>query len=186
MALPGVPAIKALADTANFAITAEPYLAQLYTLPRDVLTALTSSPDAVKNLFIDTNPLVSALFFSLVVGAITLVVAQVNHNFSQIDRLWSILPVVYLLHYDLYARATGIPSARNDLALLWSTVWGSRLTYNFWRKGGYKKGEQDYRWPIIEQQIGSVGMAVLNATFISWMQSVRTQTSSNCAGDQTF
>lgn len=25
-------------------------------------------------------------------------------------------------------------------------IWGSRLTYNFYRKGGYQKGEEDYRW----------------------------------------
>ena len=26
------------------------------------------------------------------------------------------------------------------------TVWGLRLTYNFYRKGGYKKDVEDYRW----------------------------------------
>jgi steroid 5-alpha reductase family enzyme len=32
------------------------------------------------------------------------------------------------------------------------TLWGLRLSYNFYRKGGYNiipwKGEEDYRWKI--------------------------------------
>ena len=34
-------------------------------------------------------------------------------------------------------------------------MWGSRLTYNFARKGGYSfppwKGEEDYRWVIVRK-----------------------------------
>jgi steroid 5-alpha reductase family enzyme len=32
-----------------------------------------------------------------------------------------------------------------------TTLWGLRLTYNFWRKGGYKKGGEDYRWAYIRK-----------------------------------
>ncbi len=31
------------------------------------------------------------------------------------------------------------------LAWLLSSVWGCRLTYNFWRKGGYRLSFEDYR-----------------------------------------
>ena len=29
------------------------------------------------------------------------------------------------------------------------TLWGLRLTYNFYRKGGYDLSEEDYRWRIV-------------------------------------
>lgn len=36
-----------------------------------------------------------------------------------------------------------------------ATVWGVRLTYNFWRRGGYAwppwEGEEDYRWEQLRQ-----------------------------------
>ena len=59
------------------------------------------------------------------------------------DQIWSISPVVYAWYFchiaDYHPRLI-------VLALLIS-VWGARLTYNFYRKGGYN-GEEDYRWPV--------------------------------------
>jgi steroid 5-alpha reductase family enzyme len=52
-----------------------------------------------------------------------LVSAEVNRNYSQVDRLWSILPTVYIAHFDLFARLTDVPHQRIDLALLFSTLW---------------------------------------------------------------
>lgn len=60
-----------------------------------------------------------------------------------VDQIWSISPVVYAWYFthmsDYHPRLIA-------LALLIS-VWGARLTYNFYRKGGYN-GEEDYRWPV--------------------------------------
>jgi steroid 5-alpha reductase family enzyme len=47
------------------------------------------------------------------------------------------------------------------------TIWGIRLTYNYWRKGGYKKGEEDYRWAVVKKRYGDVMFQLLNATFIA-------------------
>lgn len=34
------------------------------------------------------------------------------------------------------------------------TIWGLRLSYNFWRKGGYWIGGEDYRWIRVRQWFG--------------------------------
>jgi steroid 5-alpha reductase family enzyme len=46
-------------------------------------------------------------------------------------------------------------------------AWGIRLTFNFARKGGYKPGGEDYRWPILREKLGPLWYQVFNFTFIS-------------------
>jgi len=36
------------------------------------------------------------------------------------------------------------------------TLWGLRLSYNFWRKGGYWVGGEDYRWVRVRQWFGAL------------------------------
>jgi steroid 5-alpha reductase family enzyme len=57
------------------------------------------------------------------------------------------------------------------------TLWGSRLSYNFYRKGGYSiipwKGEEDYRWKIMRQHPilkGRIRFGLFNLFFISFYQ----------------
>ncbi|KAF2664071.1 DUF1295-domain-containing protein [Microthyrium microscopicum] len=173
MALPGAPAIKALSDSASWAVSARPYVvAQLPTLANKTWDAATTSLNALHLLYVDTNPFVLGLGFSIAAGAVFFVLAEINKNYSQVDRMWSILPAFYILHFNIWARQSGIPHARLDLAVLWSAIWSVRLTYNFWRKGGYTIGHEDYRWPIIKEQIGPVAMSIFDLTFISFGQSV--------------
>ncbi|KAJ3363520.1 hypothetical protein HDU91_002958 [Kappamyces sp. JEL0680] len=52
---------------------------------------------------------------------------------------------------------------------------GCRLTFNFWRRGGYHKGEQDYRWPIlykIFQDYPPIAWHMFNFWFISLYQNL--------------
>lgn len=172
MALPGVPAILSVSDCASWAKTAEPYLSQLTDLPNAILKSSQISSQAVLNLYADTNPALSAFAFSIFAGAVFLVVAEINKNYSQVDRCWSILPFAYVLHFDIWARQNGIPHVRNDLATLCFGLWSARLTRNYYRKGGYSVGSEDYRWAIIKNKIGGLAMFVLNVTFISFIQSV--------------
>ena len=48
----------------------------------------------------------------------------------------------------------------------------ARLTYNYWRKGGYNIGSEDYRWKIVKDYIGAPLFFVLDVVFISSLQSV--------------
>lgn len=182
MSLPGIPAIAALRDASDWSLVWKPYEHQLLAFAPKFLEALTTSTAAVRNLYADTNPLVTGVALYTFLGFFFLITAQVNKNYSQVDRAWSVLPVLNIAHLNLWARTNGVATGRLNLALIYATIWGARLTFNFWRKGGYKKGEQDYRWPIIQKEIGPVGMAILNATFISFGQMVNTPTTRNVIG----
>lgn len=47
------------------------------------------------------------------------------------------------------------------------------MTFNYWRKGGYNIGSEDYRWEIVKNQINNRFLFFLfNLTFISTIQSV--------------
>jgi len=51
-----------------------------------------------------------------------------------------------------------------------TTLWGLRLTYNFWRKGGYKKGGEDYRWAYIRKNYPRILVEFLNFAFTAFYQ----------------
>lgn len=82
------------------------------------------------------------------------IVGEIAKNNSQVDKLWSIVPVIYAW-YITYA------GGWNDRMVLMSilvTIWATRLTYNFARRGAYTlkfwAGEEDYRWEILRQKPG--------------------------------
>ena len=49
----------------------------------------------------------------------------------------------------------------------------ARLTFNYWRRGGYQVGSEDYRWEIVEKYAGPLGMFVFDVVFIALSQNVR-------------
>lgn len=76
-------------------------------------------------------------------------VGEITKNYSQMDKLWSILPVAYAW----ITAARGGMKLRLVLFALTVSVWGIRLTVNFARKGAYSirfwTGVEDYRWKIV-------------------------------------
>ncbi|KAL1897190.1 hypothetical protein Cpir12675_002511 [Ceratocystis pirilliformis] len=149
MALPEIASIQ---DCANFSLVVEPFLPQLRDLPYKLLDTVIAGDEAggtifyrLQDLYNQTNPLVSGFAASLLFAAGFLAVSELNQNFSQVDRLWSILPNLYVMNFAVWARANGISHERIDLATLATTFWSIRLTFNYWRKGGYKRGSEDYR-----------------------------------------
>lgn len=76
-------------------------------------------------------------------------VGEISGNNSQVDKVWSILPLVYCwiiaAHGDMHPRLVA-------MAML-ATLWGARLTFNFARRGAYRlkfwEGEEDYRWKVV-------------------------------------
>ena len=77
------------------------------------------------------------------------IVGELAQNFSQMDKLWSILPIAYAW---IVAIRNGM-DLRTVMYALIVTVWGVRLTINFARKGAYRlkfwTGKEDYRWSIV-------------------------------------
>ncbi|HMB00658.1 MAG TPA: DUF1295 domain-containing protein [Spirochaetota bacterium] len=97
----------------------------------------------------------------------------VTGNYSQVDRLWSVLPPVYVIIW-------GIKYYQSMVYLLPAAlvvVWGIRLSYNFSRRGGYafslRKGfyGEDYRWQYLRRKINSRPVfEIFNFVFISSFQ----------------
>ena len=77
------------------------------------------------------------------------VVGELTGNNSQMDKLWSLLPIAYTW---VIAAHGGFATRLVVMACL-ATLWGARLTFNFARKGAYKlkfwEGEEDYRWAVL-------------------------------------
>jgi len=77
------------------------------------------------------------------------VVGQLTRNYSQMDKLWSILPIAYAW----IIAAKGGMKVNLVIYAFAVTVWGIRLTINFARKGAYSirfwEGREDYRWSIV-------------------------------------
>lgn len=77
-------------------------------------------------------------------------ISTLAKNYSQVDKLWSIIPIVYVW---VTAYRGGF-EPRLILMSIMVTIWGARLTYNFSRRGGYSwkfwTGDEDYRWAILQ------------------------------------
>ena len=84
------------------------------------------------------------------VSLVTWIASLVTGDHSWVDRIWSIVPIVYV---GAFWAATGF------------ALWGARLTFNFARKGGYT-GVEDYRWPILRERMSPAQFQVFNLLFI--------------------
>jgi steroid 5-alpha reductase family enzyme len=115
---------------------------------------------------------VTCIIVMLVAVMVCFLVSEITHNYSQVDKLWSLMPVIY----SLVALAAS-PSPRMWIMCFLVILWGFRLSFNFYRKGGYNiipwKGEEDYRWKIMRQHPklkGRIRFGLFNLFFISFYQ----------------
>lgn len=88
---------------------------------------------------------------------------------SLVDRLWSIQPMVCAWHFLLSSINSGTWSPRLVLMTTLVTLWGLRLTWNFWLKGGFSGGE-DYRWKEVRTWFPGWKFEVFNFIFICTFQ----------------
>ncbi|CEL02811.1 Putative DUF1295 domain protein (AFU_orthologue; AFUA_2G02670) [Aspergillus calidoustus] len=171
MTLP-LPEVKSLADCVSFNHAVRPFLSQVAALPEQLHPAVVAKDvNALKEIYISTNPLASAAAFTLAISVLFIITSEINRNYSQVDRFWSILPSVFNVHFALWARLTGLRTLTLDTIAALSVLWTVRLTYNYWRKGGYSIGSEDYRWSIIRSRVNNRFVFFLfNITFISVIQ----------------
>lgn len=109
----------------------------------------------------------------IVAALLCFVVSTLSNNFSQVDKLWSTIPIVYAW---VVAWESGFESRIVLMAILVS-IWGIRLTYNFSRRGGYSvrfwTGEEDYRWAVLRAKPELAARwrwVIFNLLFISLYQ----------------
>jgi steroid 5-alpha reductase family enzyme len=126
-----LPVVKTLAECADFSKTVEPYIPQLYDLPQRILQSWSNTTE-LQNVYMNTNPLISAFALSLFLAPIFLVVSEIWRNYSQVDCWWSILPTVYNAHFTIYAHLSGIPTQRLDNLIAFSVAWSVRISCNKW------------------------------------------------------
>jgi len=103
------------------------------------------------------------------------VLGEWTGNVSQVDRLWSLLPIVYTWVVAAYGDFAPRPLLMATLV----TAWGLRLSYNFSRQGGYRwppwRGHEDYRWRALRQRPGFQERwkwTLFNLAFISGYQNM--------------
>ncbi|MFW2389177.1 MAG: DUF1295 domain-containing protein [Polyangiales bacterium] len=118
-------------------------------------------------LYKSTDPLTTALWAAGGLALLCWVLSLITKEYSWVDRLWSITPALFAVHFAAHA---GFGDARLNLMAALTVLWGVRLTYNFARKGGYKAGGEDYRWEEVQEKIGPFWFQVLNATFLAPFQ----------------
>jgi steroid 5-alpha reductase family enzyme len=121
----------------------------------------------ILELYETTDPLKSALWAAGGFALLCLVLSLITKEYSWVDRIWSITPPLFAVHFAAHA---GLDDARLNLMAGLAVLWGVRLTYNFARKGGYQRGGEDYRWEEIRNKIGPAWFQVLNATFLAPFQ----------------
>ena len=94
----------------------------------------------------------SILSILLVAWVCCFVLGELTGNVSQVDKVWSLLPMVYAWTVATH----GDFSPRLLIMALLVTAWGLRLTYNFSRHGAYRlkfwTGHEDYRWQVLRQK----------------------------------
>ncbi|KAL3672363.1 hypothetical protein V7S43_003048 [Phytophthora oleae] len=121
--------------------------------------------------YASSNAFAVALQILLVLVATTWLASVVTRNYSFTDRLWSITPPMFAWHFAYHAYLTdGVWDQRLLLMAVLTTLWGCRLTFNFWRKGGYSLSEEDYRWAVLRQYMHWTLFEMLNITFIAGYQ----------------
>ena len=125
-----LPVVRTALECSDFSQTVWPYFSQLSALPQIYFESITN-PAALRQIYLDTNPLITSLAFSLFLAPIFLLVSEINRNYSQVDRVWSILPTIYNAHYVIYAHLMGMETKRLDILLAASVFWSVsyRLSY---------------------------------------------------------
>ncbi|KAK9712717.1 hypothetical protein K7432_006937 [Basidiobolus ranarum] len=121
-----------------------------------------------------SDPFVYALVICGIATFVTWLLSVISGNYSQVDKLWSILPVYYLWIwcFGMGEIREMLQITRVRLVLYLTTMWGARLTYNFHRKGGYTWTGEDYRWPIIRSYLHPILFQILNVFFIAIWQNL--------------
>ncbi|OQS02406.1 integral membrane protein [Thraustotheca clavata] len=104
--------------------------------------------------YTDIPPLLSNGFIALGFGVLCFILQALTGNYSHVDRLWSITPVLYSWNFLVVGLNRGYAlDVRMSIVVGLITMWGVRLTYNFYRRGGYTWTGEDYRWEFVRKMV---------------------------------
>jgi steroid 5-alpha reductase family enzyme len=108
-----------------------------------------AAPSVAACITVGNDPAAQSFVTALSFVLFVFTAARTTGNDSWVDRLWSVTPVLYA--WQQVALSEGAPTRLTARALfaLCVSLWGARMTFNFYRRGGYEKGGEDYRWGVI-------------------------------------
>ena len=143
-----------------------------------------------KAYYADADPLHAAIAFCGVVSVYVWIMEKITGNASQVDGLWTFLPLIYSAHFAVHRLFTYQPAKlslfggvqhtstwekvepRLALMTALSLLWSVRLTYNAYRRGMFKPGEEDYRWPLLRKTMSRPLWEVFSILFIAIAQNI--------------
>jgi steroid 5-alpha reductase family enzyme len=122
-----LPTVQTIHEITEFSKTVSPFLHQLS--PSHVLPLLRGEI-APKEWYLSTNPLMTAILFALTLSVLTFISAEINRNYSQVDRLWSMLPALYIAHFTTFAHMKELDTQRLDTLATFATLWGVCISFS--------------------------------------------------------
>jgi steroid 5-alpha reductase family enzyme len=137
----------------------------------------TVTGDSFAQCYYKSEPLAVGYAGCVVLIAYCFIWSIIGNNCSKVDQIWSIAPVLYCWHFYVHYVGNHSGEIHAPLLLLCvlTTLWGTRLTFNFWRKGGYGTffvHEEDYRWPILRAKMHPLVFLLFNFSFIAIYQNL--------------
>jgi len=124
------------------------------------------SVEGQRDVFWGADPLSYAVLLVAGFALFCIIAGPLTGDYSWVDRIWSLLPAAYVWVFAIRAEC----DLRLVIMAIISSLWALRLTYNFARKGGYKLGHEDYRWPELRKRMSPAAFQVFNVFFISLFQ----------------
>lgn len=112
------------------------------------------------------GPMTLVIIITAAFCAAVWIASLITKDTSWVDRIWSIVPVIYIWVFAAFA---GLSDVRLDVMAVLATLWGARLTFNFTRKGGYS-GVEDYRWAVLRARMAPRQFQLFNFFFIVLFQ----------------
>eukprot|EP01084_Bolivina_argentea_P243998 408869_1 len=145
----------------------------------DLLTIFENAMSDPKSVLNNTS---DPIYFQLIILLVIHIYTYTNgilFDWSGVDRLWSVTPVIYAHSFWVvkYLNENIFDTRLFVMATLIS-LWGVRLTINFAIKGGYGFKHEDYRWKyvrknvlpdnIILREIFHIGFVNIYQHFLIW------------------
>ncbi|XP_065186223.1 uncharacterized protein LOC135817051 [Sycon ciliatum] len=130
-------------------------------------------PRGLWKAFCVLDPLAVACLLVTFLFVYCLVASWLTGDYSYVDRQWSLVPTVYTLIFAFHpSTRSGAPGQERVMIMAGlTTLWSVRLTFNFWRRGGYS-GMEDYRWEALRARMHPIVFQLFNLFFISSFQHV--------------
>jgi len=114
-----------------------------------------------------------ALYFCAFNTLWTYIAGEVTNNFSQVDRIWTFLPVLYTAWFTFYPLVEGgSVNPRAGLMFGLQVTWMLRLSYNTFRRGLFSFKDEDYRWPIFRASQPWILVKLFHLFFVAIIQNI--------------